>query len=69
MIRFKIDVMQALKDKGYSSTRLRREKILSEATMQQIREDKTPGIKTINAICSILKKQPGQILEYVPDDK
>lgn len=69
MIRFKIDILQALKEKGYNTNRIRQEKIISEATLQQIRTGKTPGIKSINAICEILKKQPGQLLEWVPDKK
>ena len=67
MIKFKIDVLQALKDKGYNTTRIRQERLLSEVTLQQIRTGKTPGIKSINIICGLLKKQPGQILEWIPD--
>lgn len=67
MIKFKIDVLQALKDKGYNTTRIRQERLLSEVTLQQIRTGKTPGIKSINIICRLLKKQPGQILEWIPD--
>jgi putative transcriptional regulator len=69
MIRFKIDILQALKEKGYNTNRIRQEKIISEVTLQQIRTGKTPGIKSINAICEILKKQPGQLLEWVPDEE
>ena len=69
MIKFKIDVMQALKNKGYNTNYIRQNKLLSEATLQQIRTGKTPGIKSLNVICALLNKQPGQILEYVPDDQ
>ena len=37
MIVCKIDVLAALKSAGYSSYRLRKEKIMGEATMQKIR--------------------------------
>lgn len=69
MLRFKIDVLEALKDKGYSSYRIRHEKVLSESTVTLIRQGKMPNLKAIDTICSILKKQPGQILEYVPDEE
>ena len=68
MIKFKIDVLNELKKAGYNTGVLRQKKILSEATIQQIRTGKTPGIKSINVICELLKKQPGQLLEWVPDD-
>lgn len=68
MIKYKIDIFQELKNNGYNTNVIRQNKILSEATLQQIRQGKTPGIKTLNTLCRILKKQPGQLLEYVPDD-
>ena len=73
MIRFKIDIMEELKKKGYSATKLRRANILSESTMQNIRiscknkSNISINTKALNSICEILKKQPGQILEYIPD--
>ncbi len=67
MIKFKIDVLQALKDKGYNTNVLRKNKLLGENALQQIRRGGVPGIKTINAICNLLKCQPGKILEWVPD--
>ena len=69
MIKFKIDIMQALKNKGYNTNYIRQNKLLSEATLQQIRTGKTPGIKSINILCSLLNKQPGQLLEYIPDNQ
>ncbi len=73
MIRFKIDVLEALKDKGYNTNRLRNDKILSESTIQRIRtayknnESLNINLNAVNIICEILKKQPGQLLEWVPD--
>ena len=75
MIRFKIDVMQELKNKGYPANKLRNDISyhLSESTMQNIRTARKNNsainitTKAINIICEILKKQPGQILEWIPD--
>lgn len=67
MIRMKIDIIQELKKAGYNTGDIRRKKLLSENTLQQIREGKTPGIKSLNVICELLKRQPGQILEWIPD--
>lgn len=71
MIRFKIDVMEALKNKGYTTTKIRKEKIIPEGTLTRIRKNDGAPVSTatLNIICSILKKQPGQLLEYIPDEQ
>lgn len=69
MIDFRIDVLKALKEAGYSSTRLRREKILGEATMSRIRNGGDINLSTVNVICELLDKQPGEILRWIPDKK
>ena len=69
MIRFKIDIIKALKDKGYTTTRIRKDKIIPEGTLTKIRNNNGEPITTttLNVLCEILKKQPGQLLEYLPD--
>lgn len=69
MIRFKIDVMEALKNKGYTTTKIRKEKIIPEGTLTKIRNNNGEPVttSTINVLCEILKKQPGHILEWIPD--
>jgi len=68
MYKYKIDIMKALSAKGYTSTRMRKEKILSEGTMQNIRNGKGITTDTINTICIILRCQPSDIIEIVPTD-
>lgn len=69
MLVYKFDVMDALKEAGYSSTRLRREKLISESGMQKIRTGEMIGIITLETICRLLDMQPGNIIKYVPDEK
>ena len=59
------DVLQQLKAKGYNTNKLRQEKLLSEGTLQRIREGKPITTETIDVICSLLDCQPGDILTYV----
>ena len=66
-ITYKIDVMTALKDAGYSTYRIRQDKLLGEATLQLIRENKPVSWDNIATICRLLDCQPGDIMEYVPD--
>lgn len=68
MFKYKIDVMKSLSDRGFTSTRMRKEKILSEATMQNLRKGKGITTETLNTICVILRCQPSDVLEIVPTD-
>ena len=63
-IRFRFNIMEALKEAGYSSTRLRNEKLLGESYMTQLRRGELVSWATIDTICRLLNCQPGDILEY-----
>lgn len=67
MIKHKIDIMQALKDNGYTSYKLRQEKIFGEATMTKFRKKEYFNFENLDILCSLLNCQPGDIIEYVPD--
>ena len=69
MIKYKINVMKALAEKGYTANRMRKEKILSEATMQRIRHSESITLNTLNTICIILRCQPNDIIEINPTDE
>ena len=38
MWRYKIDILKELSNRGYTSTKMRKDKIMSEGTMQHIRK-------------------------------
>lgn len=63
-IRFKIDVLAALKEAGYSSARIRKEKLMGEATLQQLRHGELVSWKTMETLCRLLNCQPGDLIEY-----
>lgn len=69
MIKYKIDIIQALKNKGYSTYKIRKEKIFNESQLQQMRENKILAQDALNKVCTLLDCQPGDILEYIADDK
>ena len=64
---FKINVLQALKDKGYSTYRIKNDKLLSQSTLQKLREGKPVSWENIETFCRMLEIQPGELLEYNPD--
>lgn len=59
---YKTDILQLLKEKGYNTTRLRREKLLAEGTIQKLRDQKPISWDNISRICDMLQCQPGEIL-------
>lgn len=69
MVKTKPGLMDRLKEAGYSSYRLRKEKLMGEATMTQIRNQKAISGEALNLLCKLLNCQPGDILEYVPDNE
>ncbi len=79
MFRYKIDILKALADNGYNTSRLRKDgyntsrlrkdKIMSQATMQNIRQGKGITTDTINTICVILRCQPSDIIEIIPTEE
>lgn len=52
MIVYK-DILQKLKDAGYSTKRIWDEKLIGEATLQLIREGKSITMTTLNTICRL----------------
>lgn len=67
-IKYKINVMETLKEAGYSSTRLRNEKLLGESYMTQLRRGDLVSWAAIETICRLLNCQPGDILQFVQED-
>lgn len=63
-IRYKTDILEALKTKGYSTYRIRKEKLLAESTVQAFRKGELVSLDNIARICELLGCQPGDILEY-----
>lgn len=69
MFAYKLNVLDELKKNGYNTTRLRREKLLGERVIQQLREEKMVGIIALEKICCMLDTQPGDVIKYVKDER
>ena len=63
-----LDVMMAKRKKGL--TELAREVDITMANLCILKNNKAKAVRftTLEAICRALDCQPGDILEYVPDD-
>lgn len=70
MIRYKINLVDSLKSAGFHAGYIRENKLLSESTMTKFRKnDAHVTVDNINVVCKLLNCQPGDILEYVPDQE
>ncbi len=58
-----------LKKNGWTTYKIRKEKLIGQGTLTALKNG-TGGLdsKTINKLCSILKCQPNDIMEYIPDE-
>jgi len=65
-IVYKIDVLARLKAAGYSTYRIRKDKLLGEATVQSLRDSEPISWANIATICGLLGCQPGDLMEYIP---
>lgn len=68
-LQYKVNCLELLKEKGYSSYRLLKEKPIGQASIQKLRKGEMVGHVTLEKICELLELQPGDIIEYVPDKK
>lgn len=62
--QYKVNVMDKLKEKGYSSTRLRKERLLGESYMSQIRHGDMISWAALDTVCTLLECQPGDLIEH-----
>jgi len=57
-----------MKLKNLTTYKIKKEKIVSEPTLQNMRRGMSVSTNTIAAFCKVLDCQPGDIIEYVPED-
>ena len=67
-IKYKIDVLAALKEAGYNTNRIRKEKLLSESALQRLRNGEFISLSNVETLCKLLDCQPGDLLECVPGE-
>ena len=67
MIKFREDlnILELLKNAGYTTYVLRQRKYLSEVSIGHLRRGEMVSMDALNAICCMLHKKPQDIIEYV----
>lgn len=66
-IQYKVDVLAELKKAGYTTTKIREEKLIGQSYLQQIRKGEIVSWKTIDTLCALLDCQVGDLVEYVKE--
>lgn len=73
MLRYKINVFDALDRAGLNKYKAKKTRVIGQDTLTKLKEENVTGItlKTLNTICAILNLQPKDIIEYVetPEDE
>jgi len=64
-MKYKVDVIATLKEAGYNTSKIRKDKIMGEAMLQKIRSGQMVSWATLETICDLLNCQPGDLIEYV----
>lgn len=68
-LKYKMNVLTALKENGYNSNRIRIEGMFSQSTLQKFREGKGVSWDNLERLCKLLDCQPADIIEYVKDEE
>ncbi len=69
MLKYKINVLEELINKGYTTYVLRKNRYLSETTLSNLRAGKPITMGALDAICVMLRKSPEEIIEFSISDE
>ena len=67
MLKYKIDVLATLKEKGFNTNKIRTEKIMGEAMLQKIRKGEMVSWSVFEKLCDLLYCQPADLIEYIKE--
>ena len=67
-LQFKVDVLAALKEKGITTYQIRKERLLSESTVQKLRAGIGVSWENLETLCRLLDCQPGDLMEYLKEE-
>lgn len=66
--KYKIDVVQALYDRGFTSYKIKQNNLLSQGTLKKLKDGGNVTLATLDAVCCMLKLDIGDIIEIKPSD-
>ena len=68
-LKYKVDILAALKEKGYNTNKIRTEGLLSQSTLQKFRNKQGVSWENLETLCKLLDCQPADLIEFVKDSE
>ena len=66
-IRWRVEPLKLLKENGYTTYRIRKEKLFAESTVQKMRHKIPITMPELDTLCELTGKQPGKLIEWVKE--
>ena len=63
-LKYRVDVLAALKEKGYNTNKIRTEGLLSQSTLQKFRNKQGVSWENLEKVCDLLECQPADLIEW-----
>lgn len=61
-------LIKRMEEQGITSYTIKKDNIIGQATFKKIKEGGDIDTRSIAKLCKLLNCQPGDIMEYVPDE-
>ena len=65
---YKVDVLAALKEKGYNTNKIRTEGLLSQSTLHKFRNQQGVSWENLETLCRLLDCQPADLIEFQKEE-
>ena len=62
-------LIRILEARGITSYTIKQHAVIGQATLRKIKEGGHIDTRSIESLCKYLKCQPGDLLEYIPDEE
>ena len=62
-------LLKLLDERGITSYTIKKDNIIGQATLKKIKEGGDIDTRSIAKLCKLLNCQPGDIIEYIEDEK
>lgn len=60
---------ELFKQKGITTYKIKKENLISQSALQKMKVGGHIDTRTIERLCAVLECQPGDLMEYVSDNK
>ena len=67
-LKWRVDILAKLKAAGYSTYKIRQDKIFGQRVVQQLRNGDPVSWEVLSRLCNLLDCQPGDLVEFTKDE-